>query len=108
MEVVQNLFACVENLPARIDGAKIRHENYEDYRVEYSRYELRCSWHPDCSKMRGSGPEQCKHYGKWEPIAFLAVWNSRGEDCEAADHNRIRPLPSLSEIEAWLVANGKL
>ena len=95
----------IEDLPQFIDGARIYFEH--NLLEGYSRYILKCSHHPDCQKSRNCMADQCKHYGAWEPIAFLAVWNQLGLSSDAVRHNA-SVKPTLKQVHDWLADNGKL
>jgi hypothetical protein len=100
---VGEVLVGIPDLPPVIDGVSIYFDNSN---AMYSRYQVKCVWHDNCTKYRNCGVDQCKHFGPWEPIAFLMLWNSRGRDLDAADHLYCPP-PTLLEVKEWLVANGK-
>jgi hypothetical protein len=95
--------ACIHDLPATIDGASVRFENYHNM---YERYLLTCTYHTHCVKSRNCGFAQTKHFGAWEPLAYLAVWHAKGPSVLAENHVDVRV--SLDEVRAWLESNNKL
>ena len=99
-------YRFVKDLPAVIDGASFRYENYHG---EYERYWIKCTHHLDCQKSRNCGVEQTRVFGKWEPIAYLLCWNDVGVLADTADeHINARFRPRDAELRVWLEANGKL
>jgi hypothetical protein len=95
---------CVKDMPAHIAGARLRFECYHNI---YERYFLNCVHHADCIKSRNCGAAQTSHFGEWEPIAFLAVWHTKGAHVPAGQHVE-GVKPTLDEVREWLERNGKL
>ena len=58
--------------PNELGGYRLRVDEYEPR--GYPRLQIRCLVHKDCSKYRGLGAAQCRHFGPREPLAYLMVW----------------------------------
>ena len=103
-EIVHSL--VIDPVPLDLDGARLR---FEASTHGYDRYIITCRYHHGCMKHRNRGRAQCKNFGAWEPLAFLAVWESRGMDCEPGEHVDLigQPRVTLEEVQDWLRAHGK-
>lgn len=94
-------------LPPLVEGAKVRVEDRRD-KWKYIRYILTCAEHPACMKHRNMNARQVANFGAWEPIGYLAVWHSRRREYATAEEHVKLCKPTIAEVRAWLVANGRL
>ena len=92
-------------VPDFLEGGKLE---TEDGRIKhgYFRYTLKCTSHARCQKRRNAGPKQCAHFGVYEPLAYLAVWQLMGSEVPEDEHrSRAFDVP-LEPQRQWLLDNG--
>ena len=96
------------DVPAFLEGGAIDVED-ASARHGYKRYVIACPWHRGCKRRRNDHAQQRSHFGRHEPIAFLAVWCMSGREvATAAEHNaRNFPAPLAAQRD-WLERRGYL
>ena len=97
-------------VPDYIDGSRLTCED-RVAKSGYFRHILECKHHSGerCKKHRNAGPSQTQNFGKFEPIAYLAVWQSLGCSFGSRrDHLSRRLRVPLDLQEKWLRDHGYL
>ena len=101
--------ASFDDYPGAIDGARLLWEDQTGMAAGYRRLRICCTRHHGCDKRRNIGPKTCKNFGKFEPLAYLALWHQRGLSdplCSTiADHRKIKNIPKEA-LRTWLQEHG--
>ena len=107
MAAAQVVFGPVPCVPDLLEGGILLLEDRQNT-WGYFRYKLQCRRHPNCKKHHNANRDQCKMFGLWGPLLYLAVWQQFGDKRTAAQHQaRDLHIPQYVQRD-WLTNNGHI
>lgn len=93
--------------PDTIDGATLKHEQWDGPYQKYERLHLVCKYHSHCARRREISTRHTELSSR-EPLAFLALWHRAGRDLPSREeHKRVRS-PTRDALTTYLAENGGL
>ena len=66
---------------------------------------MTCPLHVACKKYRNDHGAQKQFLGKWEPIAYLAVWAQMGRNKDSTYDHVFKTEPDLEDMRQWIADN---
>jgi hypothetical protein len=87
------------------DGPRVKLDQYKSKdKGDYRRWIGACSHHKGCEKKRAV--DKCSVFGKIEPLAFLAAWDSKGASVPKEEHTRRNFIVPPEDVAVWAARLG--